>query len=215
MVSGHSVLGALEYDQALGLIKCHECGGWIKAINNHLKLHFVSTSEYRQKHGFTSTTSLATPEVKEKRATQLYGNRSQAENIRRLIACNAAPKGPRSRKQNMEMINQAGRCRAQILFKIQMLAAGFGRTPTLKELAGSGVHGPAMYKWFGSYHAAIREAGLLPRPPSCRYSAAFNAPLPVGFPSKEQLLESRMPWPSDYFGVRPAQASALSSISEQ
>lgn len=114
-----------------------------------------------------------------------------------------------NRSEQFERKNEIGKCRAQTLYKIQVLAANLGRTPRNEELVAIGLDSPHLSKMFGSLGAAIVASGLERNLPLRKQAK----PLPEGFPTKEQLVETRMPWPKEYFGVRnPHSSSAYGAM---
>lgn len=206
--SGESVLGALEYDDEQELVRCHECGLWYAGVANHVASHSMSTREYRLKHGLKSRSSLSAPSVRHARAAAFKRTVSNpAFEVERISAVANSPtykeqRGVQSAKTTSESANQVGRCRVQTLFRVQTLAAQLGRTPTCNELFAAGINAPTLLKHFGGYAAAIETSGLQSRRSGHSVSRDF-APLPHGFPTKQQLDETRMPWPKEYFGVQP------------
>ena len=67
--SGHSVLGALEYNEGDNRIKCHECGGWYRSLGKHVaETHGMRPREYRRDHGLKTSTSLSVPSVRDRHA---------------------------------------------------------------------------------------------------------------------------------------------------
>lgn len=207
VVSGMSVLGALEYDSEAKKVKCHECGLWYSGVANHVASHSMSTRQYRLRHGLMSRSSLSAPSVTRARAAAFKRTVSNPVfEVKRILAVANSPtykeqRSFQSAKTTSESANQVGRCRAQTIFRVQILAAQLGRTPTCNELFAAGVNAPTLLKHFGGYTAAIEIAGLQRRHSGYSVAQEF-APLPTGFPTAQQLDEQRMPWPKEYFGVR-------------
>jgi hypothetical protein len=206
--SGASVLGALEYDSAADKVRCHECGSWFHSITNlHLQwIHGLSSVQYKAKHGLNSTTGLCSPSSSLKRkGAESSGLRRNPEWRRkrtdRLVAASRAHKHDHgnnltNRRVHAERANETGRCQAQTLFRIQVLAAEKGRTPTRDELLAIGIYPSALVRTFGSYAAALQQAGLKSRVAGTRKE---SADLPNNFPSKDELLAKRSFWSKDLF----------------
>lgn len=205
--SGMSVLGALEYDPESDRIKCHECGEWFEHIGwKHLNFkHNITTIEYKHRHGINQTSGLCTPRFSKMRSKQ---HEPKQENTAKLIAAGRAHKllygnNLTNRGKQHERSNALGRCQAQALFRIQVLAAEKGRTPTSKELQESGLNQPLLVKRFGSVRRALELAGLETRPVGSDVASNRKEnTLPGGFPTKEELWNARMPWPKEYFGLK-------------
>lgn len=214
VLSGRSVLGALEYDEGDDGVKCHECGEWFQCISfTHLKFkHKMKVGEYKERHGFNAGTGLCTPLFSEtRRAGSKQGGAEYAAR-RTAVLIEAGREHKRihgtnktNRVPQLERANTLGRCQAQMIWRIQLIAAEVGRTPTIKEIEEQGFDEPLVIRRFGSYTKMFQSAGLESRPYGKRTFHDFGK-LPDGFPSKEQLLDTRMPWPKDYFRVTPETA---------
>jgi hypothetical protein len=67
--SGESLLGALEYDLARDLVKCHECGAWKRGLGAHvLRVHGINRLDYAQKHGLRKCAALSSPTVRKQKS---------------------------------------------------------------------------------------------------------------------------------------------------
>ncbi len=207
--AGMSVLGALEYDPATDRTKCHECGAWHHGLGNHLKTHGLKRAEYNRRFGLRVRTSLCGLEIRRKHrrlATKAFkrgGNlaRVDPENSRTALnAANKARGGGRGTGNHPELDNESGRCRTQSLYRIQILAAQLGHTPTDAERIRIGLGAPILVARFGSVAKAMRLAGLEPnRDGNTRGSVR---PLPAGYPGPEEIRrrwEAEMAWPKEYF----------------
>lgn len=195
--SGQSVLGAVEYDHANDLVKCHECGVWFSGLGNHIKTHGLNRREYNRRHGLSPKSSISSLGTRKKHSA-CAKRQGMSE---RLIAARLARS--RERKKNgpraTELQNQVNRCAAQLLFRIQTLAARCGHTPGRNDLRAAGISASAIIVRFGSMDKAMRMAGLAPNE-----TGHPRNPTPKDFPSKSEIdkrWEARMPWPDDYFGV--------------
>jgi hypothetical protein len=203
-----SVLGALEYDEATDKVRCHECGSWFHSITNlHLQwIHGLSSVQYKSKHGLNSTTGLcsvsSSRKIQKAESSGLRGNAEwRRKRTEKLVAASRSHKRDHgnnltNRRVHAERANEIGRCQAQTLFRIQVLAAEKGRTPTKDELLAIGIYPSALVRTFGSYAAALQQAGLKPRVAGTRKE---SADLPNNFPSKDELLAKRSLWSKDLF----------------
>ena len=113
---------------------------------------------------------------------------------------NASGNVPKSRRPrvDLEARNDRGVCQAQILFKIQTLAAKLHRTPSITELDDIGLRQVTIRRAFNwlPMVAVMEMAGLIPNP---------RGPSLTGPNKPKSKWNERMPWPKDYFkpdGVR-------------
>ena len=136
--SGKSIQGALEYDPATDLVRCHECGEWFKSVGRHAYLsHGQSAREYKIKHGLNQSSSLIAEDTRVRLMEAAKPSPEFLDNAGRV-----APLKHVKQKfiRRMEIRNRKGACPAQILARIQRLADIYGRTPTAAELSKGGVH---------------------------------------------------------------------------
>ena len=59
--SGKSVKGALEYDREAEKLKCHECGRWKSGLGGHVRVHGITSREYKLRHSLRLVTGLLSP----------------------------------------------------------------------------------------------------------------------------------------------------------
>ena len=58
--SGLGQFGVLERDEVAGMVRCHECGEWFRALGAHIsKAHHLSGRTYRDAHGLAANEPLA------------------------------------------------------------------------------------------------------------------------------------------------------------
>jgi hypothetical protein len=202
VVSGQSLLGALEYDPAAEKVKCHECGGWFRYIaGTHLRdTHNLASLAYKLRHGFNAGSGLCPPSFSAVRRTQRPTPTSAQ--TARLVEAGREYKRVHGNnltnrcKPGLERANATSRCQAQTLFRLQVLAADLGRTPTAREMQEAKLDQPLLVRNFGHSKTAIELAGLQPRaggqPIGGTCKTSYN--LPPGFPSKATLLKQREPW---------------------
>jgi len=203
--AGESVLGALEYDQSVDQVKCHECGIWIEGLGNHIKAHGMSRREYNQRFGLRDRCPLSSPSIREKHRNLASGRYALGGNLRRVskeksIAAVIASNSNRKRGKTAELDNEEARCLAQSLFRLQLLAAQVGHTPTETERRAIGLGSPVLCARFGSTERAMRLIGLTPN----REGGNELSPLPCEYPDEDSIRkkwESPMPWPKEYFDV--------------
>lgn len=193
VTSGVSVLGALEFDPVANKVRCHECGYMSPFLATHIiKTHKMRVDDYKRKHGLGITSAICSPKLREEfRARAKNGNQARL----RRGGTYERTAGP-----NSELRNLRGSCQAQTLFRLQVLAATLGRTPTQVEMLRSGLDSGALAKLFGSAAKALELCGLTARK-RCEHDIENTCPLPSGFPTKKQLDDTRMPWPREYFEV--------------
>ena len=204
VTSGKSVLGALEYNTAEDETKCHECGRWFSGLGWHVtKSHGMTTREYKKLHGLRESSALCGMRIR----------RSSADSAKKLMVPGkgilSLPRlrAPRPKAKSQEWHNENSRCNAQLLFRIQIVAATVGHTPTRADLLEHGICQTTLVRSFGSLDKVMRLAGL-----ESNHSGK-SSPLPRAFPSLPEIKKrwnERMPWPADYFTTPPKSATPLS-----
>jgi hypothetical protein len=170
--SGHSILGALEYDPATEKVKCHECGRWFKSLSGHLSTHEgLTPREYKRDRGLRQTTKLYNPGAARPGAENLRRWRTSIdpETMKRYLqkAIAAAHAATRARalpyRMNTETRNLHARCKAQLTERITRLAVELDRTPTAIELKRAGIMDKTIVSVFGMpYMKALASIGLDP-----------------------------------------------------
>ena len=196
-----SILGALEYDETTDHTKCHECGKWIRGLGTHIKVHGMKREDYNREHGLTLKSALGGLTIRQSQRESSKRN-NQIRSPKAIAAREKTHGHKRGKKQHvqLEVDNERGRCRAQLIFKLMMLAVETGHTPTNQEIEDSGITTAALRSRFGSIANAMKSAGLEPTPTGCNPTA-----LPRQYPTQEEMQkrkekwESPMPWPEDYF----------------
>jgi hypothetical protein len=186
-------------------MKCHECGDWDRNLNTHIKSHGMRRVDYNKKHGLRRKTSLW-PVKARKIHRDLAAKQCKTSGSPSLRRKQPMPsrKGIKLGLRRMESHNDRGRCRAQLVFRIQCVAAVQRHTPTYADLREAGIDPRSVVERFGSVNAAMEIAGLSPnRGPA--------NPTPMNFPSKEEIEKrwnARMEWPEDYFNSGPVQRTS-------
>lgn len=151
VASGRSVLGGLEYNEELDLVRCHLCGKWFACLNHHVASEEgVTGDEYRRDHGLMWNTPL-----------KAFGRRSGSRQYR--------IDGTKKKKRNPPKVQYRARARYEpeaLIREVKNLAATVGRTPTQAELRVSGINpGMLMAAMKVTTHTeAIRAMGLIPNP---------------------------------------------------
>ena len=200
--SGKSILGALEYEESTDKVKCHECGDWLKTLGHHIRQHHgMDRVYYNRRHGLARKCSLSNPTIAAKRIAHSKGTARPGVGIRSPKAIQNRANVVRRKQdpQAVELQNEKCRCAAQLLFRIQALAATSGHTPGHHDLRDAGISVDAIRHRFGSINEAMHLCGLTPN----SVGNGKNS-VPNGFPSKaeiEKRWNERMPWPADYFQV--------------
>jgi hypothetical protein len=175
-------------------------------MGNHVKAHGITRAEYNERHGLRVRATLSGFTVRQKHrtvATKAFergGNLSRVDPQKKNAAGVATNKRRAGTTGNTaEYDNERSRCKAQSLFKIQILAAHTKHTPTSAELAEIGLGSTMLVTRFGSVANAMRLAGLEPNVDGHR---AMD--IPHGFPTKEEIAarkakwDAPMPWPKDH-----------------
>jgi len=171
--SGHSVLGAIEYDKKADLLKCHECGGWYARVGVHSHLtHNLPACEYKRKHGLRNSSSLDCERLRKlavKRMEELNerqgGPPVNADPEKRRMATEAL-KSARNARYTGELKNMRMTCQAQIIAKVQALAKDLRHTPTVTDLESVGLTPSQLFYSLNCANLsdAMRFLGLPPNP---------------------------------------------------
>lgn len=166
VVSGVSVRGAVEYDEAADLVRCHECGEWHTHLAPHVWLqHGMKVRAYKIKHGLNLTSALCNERIR--KALIAHGQnpavlRGAANGLAHPGMGSAAQKGGRI-GPNAELRNRNGTCQAQILERLKVLAGRIGRTPKRSEMVAAGMAPQSIEFVFGQkLRDVVLLAGLLP-----------------------------------------------------
>lgn len=178
VLSGVSVLGAIEYHHKLGM-RCHECGGWFRHLAGHLKAHSTTARKYKSTHGLLAETPLIHPDI-----SIAIGKHSRMRNqVKRATVARSEDWQERAHtsriyapKQHSRR-NELGSCQVQILFRLRVAASQLGRAPTTREVSAFGLHAYSIRHAFGGipWDDLLRLAGV-----------------------DDIQIEERMPWPNEY-----------------
>jgi len=156
--SGHSILGALEYNEELQVLKCHECGGWKKNLGPHVRCaHAITAREYRRDRGLRSRSPLHAPGVTRYAGPKNFRGK-QGGSIELVNAGKSKIwiTGPSEETRNLHK-----RCRAQLTERIIRLAISLNRTPSSAELKKAGIHWITVVRVFEMpYREALESIGL-------------------------------------------------------
>lgn len=191
--SGKSILGALEYDESSGMVRCHECGKMVLSLPRHLhQEHNIKARDYKIKHGLKIATCLYgehTRNLMVEAAMRRSAGMPRRELLKKLTAmshlADHKKQGATLRKTRDSLRNERGMCRAQLLEKLNTLAVEFGRTPTQVELIKNGIQWNTLQFHFGSAANAMKIAGLTPNTKQTRT-------MEQRFPTESLLRSLRM-----------------------
>lgn len=168
VMSGHSTLGALEYNQEQETVKCHECGDWFKELGVHIfRSHGIKAATYKAERGISFGSSLSA----------IGSRKLRAKNLRRrgLVGKHPFKKGHKpagNSRYSPEVRNLHMACQAQLMSKARDLALKLNRCPTAEELRVAGMHHGTIKKMFGlSIHDYLLSLGISPRPIGVRLNA--------------------------------------------
>lgn len=174
---GHGYLGALRMTQDGMLVECHACGKLFADVGRHANsAHKMNAVKYRDKFELARMTSLVAEGEREarKRRSMLYW-RSLSKEERAAHRRKSLQKYSEWLKKNkngnkfkirLETKNKRGSCPDQIAAQIQACAKTLGHTPSkgdFLEWSGSQRYLHLARSSFGSWHKAIKYAGLKPK----------------------------------------------------
>ena len=171
VMSGYSVLGGLEYNQAEEVVKCHECGEWFKELGTHVyRTHGLRAVAYKQERGLSNRSSLAAIGSRKLRAKNLR--------TRGLVGNGGFKVGhPQygTTRYSPEVRNLRGACLAQLQHRARQLLIQLGRVPTAADFRAAGLHHAVIKNAFGvSLRQFLLSLGMPPRPRGVRASARLN-----------------------------------------
>ena len=160
-MSGHSTLGALEYNPEHDVVKCHDCGEWFKELGVHcFRTHGVKAATYKAEHGISFGSSLSAIGSRKLRAKNLHK--------RGLVGKHPFKKKHEpfgNARYSPEVRNLHMSCTAQLMAKARQLALQLNRTPTAEEMRENGMHHGTIKKAFGlSISDYLLSLGIKPRP---------------------------------------------------
>lgn len=164
VVSGMSFRGALEYNEASGKVRCHECGGWFASVGIHCVRHAMTVGEYRSRHGLNRHSPLHGPNAFATQRDQAPPpNFTARASVERA---NTARLNGRRTRMVAELRNEKGICQAQLLDRIREVSLAVGRTPSCEDLRHAGMHVESLFAAFNvrSLGAVMTLAELEPRP---------------------------------------------------
>ncbi len=183
------------------MVKCHECGRWFKGLGQHIKSHNLKRKEYNIRHGLRTSRALSAMSVRQKHRECAAAQDVPLQRRRPPQRTKRAGEGERKASRSVETQNEQARCAAQLLFRVQMLAARLKRTPAGSDLEKDGIPVSALRLRFGSVGAAMDLCGL-----AANETGMPPNPLPRNFPEApaiKKAFSERMPWPEDYSKIDP------------
>jgi hypothetical protein len=137
VVSGKSLLGALELDSYGMAVKCHECGEFFRKVALHSKLaHGMTPKQYKIKHGLRISCGLCSPfAVASLRAR--FCLTAGSHGIEALIEWHKNNKYVRKNRE--ELLNERNKCMAQLRASVERITKEVGRIPTWIDLRSDGI----------------------------------------------------------------------------
>lgn len=202
VVSGVSLLGAIEYNNEDDLLRCHECGDWFGSVAAHISngVHGITVAEYKRRHGLRSKSALISFAQRDKASVVAknvlvpargaieavrsngfkhghHNNEVRKRDVSQLSNVAGSPMDfqERQNKQSGERRNARSLCQAQIIFRLQRMVATLNRTPSTHELIRDGIYPKMIMRAFGTktLNQAIEMVGLQPNPVSHKLTREF------------------------------------------
>lgn len=172
---GFGYYGAMGHSSDGKTVQCHECGKMFGNLSQHIKLHSLSSKEYKDKYKLSSKTSLTSHLTRKIFAsTYQYLWSEEHKDYLRKQRKKRLKKGFVKGKQgflSLEMKNRRGICPDQIIDKIQRLSQEILHAPSYTEFEKKYGYSAmdAAFREHGSYTNAVRIAGLTPASESATY----------------------------------------------
>ena len=183
VASGKSILGAIEYNEAEGLIKCHVCGKWMQSVGHHVRQDGVTPREYRRDFGLRLSSRLAAPLAVERRRVASQHLQSTSTKAERVARLRAAPRGKTGVAPGYdgqaEVRNLRSLCYAQIRARVLALGVNLGGTPTRRDCRDAGITPKVISATFQmSYTEFIKSLGFTPNRKGGFHKRAAREPIP-------------------------------------
>lgn len=215
--AGKSILGAIEYDEAEDKLRCHVCGEWQAHLANHLKTHKMTARQYKRKYGLRRRTALVNEATRilitanAKKRNFAAVRRDPAFARKQVKAVRQNKFGARERA-TAELLNLRGRCKAQLLKKLQNVALAVGHTPSKAELKEYGLSWQSLVHNFGSLAKAAELAKLAPNKRSPGQRELYTVPQLIALLQNFRHMNGRFPTASDmrrHIGGLPSQSAFI------
>lgn len=208
LISGESILGALEYELGTDRLKCHECGEWRRSLSQHIATHKIKSFEYKLKHGLRLAASLLAPRLAlAKRSAMRQAIRSGARIVFPKGVVHLQPLHPRLVRpaQVEERQNLQKKCRLQCVARMAKIAGEIGRTPTARDLKerDPGLM-TAIESRFGSICLVQELAGLVPNTNKTNHYARFSKTILTELLRDFQVLNGRVPKTREFGMILPS-----------
>ena len=160
---GFGLQGVLLYDGKEDKIQCHFCGDWFDHLPSHIhKEHNMRAADYKEQVGLLQSTCLLSESEREKllrnidtrKANLVPGGGGQTSAQKAKTSNTLHVNGSKREQQN-----KLGTCPAQLIDRLQRLAAQLGHSPRRRDCTFT----VTLQKVFGSFNEATRLAGMTPR----------------------------------------------------
>ncbi len=174
--SGHSILGALEYDKEEDKVKCHECGLWFEHVGAHSAMkHKLKAREYKIRHGLRFKSALVGERCRNNSILKQAKRWSEGDlkndhkiaslRLKRMFTMKLIKNSPPVRSNHTpEYYNKSNSCILQLVKHTRILARDLGRTPYIKELKALGYNADMLRNRFGSMNEFMKLCKLNPVP---------------------------------------------------
>jgi hypothetical protein len=144
-----------------GKVLCFECDKWFKSIGLHAHTHGMTANQYKEKYGFDQASGLCSVAISRAHSLRATANLKNGA-YHGFQAGNSLGNRPSSPiKHSMQARNRRGICPEQIKYRLQLLAAKVGMSPSVSDANkhDRGLY-PATVHHYGGWNEAKRALGL-------------------------------------------------------
>lgn len=163
---GFGYMGTLAMNEERTHVQCHICGNLYKSVGGHLRLHRISSEDYRKEFGLGITTALIGEEYRLERQRSAVKNLGGKGLPKHLEGFNAKFKSGEIKRKghvpSLEWRNRKGLCPDQVLEKILDLKEKLGHVPSQEEFIAEhkGRYLASIKFQHGSWIKAVHKLGL-------------------------------------------------------
>lgn len=113
-----------------GKVLCYECGGWFETLGNHVKIHGMTSNEYKDKYGINRKTGICCKRVSKMRSDVALNLGS----VKYALSADRKTPKKTNKKPSMQRRNYFNTCPEQIKERMRMAVSRFGKDITVNQV---------------------------------------------------------------------------------